>query len=73
MLDSDLSAMALVGDHNLDDAVGGQQAPEGVAGGAREPASVAGVDCFCRFVGITAYEHCPLDCVRAKSSQVASQ
>jgi hypothetical protein len=73
LLDSDVFAMASISDHDMDDIAGGQQASASVAGWSREPTSVAGVDCFCGFVGITAYEHCPLDCVRAKSPQVAGR
>ena len=65
--------MASIGDHDLDDAAGRKQAPESMAGRARQSASMADIHCFCRYVGITAYEHCPLDCVQAKSSQVDSR
>jgi hypothetical protein len=63
--------VAVIYDNDLDDTLGGEQAPEGVACGARQPTTLADIHCFCLYVGITAYEHCPLDCVRAKSSQVA--
>ena len=62
--------MAIIYDNDLDDTLGWEQAPKSVACRARQPVAVADLDCFCRFVGITAYEHCPLDCLRAKSFQV---
>lgn len=62
--------MAVVGNHNLDDAHGGKQTSESMAGRARQSIAVADLDCVCWFVGLAPDEHCPVDCVRKKPSEM---
>jgi hypothetical protein len=62
--------MAIIRDHDMDDGTCWKQAPERMGDWADKSVSLADLDCFCTYVGATAYEHCPLDCLRAKSFKV---
>jgi len=62
--------MAIVCNNNLDDNTRWKQAPECMGDRTDKSVSMANLDCFCSYVGVTAYEHCPLDCLRAKSFKV---
>lgn len=58
--------MASIRDHNLDDAYGRQQTPEGMADRSRQSVPLADLDCVCWFMGLAPDECCPVDCVRKK-------
>jgi hypothetical protein len=63
--------MALIRGHDLDDATGGQQAPESLVGRIGQSTSLAALDHRGGRVGPVADEHSAVDSVRAQSSEVA--